>query len=171
MKHKVIAFIDSLILYDYILFGVVALLFILFLILAIVLRNRVGISIFIILLAFATLLLGPTLGYKFMHDFLFKNSVKITTIKQLEFTNALLIKGTITNNSKMKFLTCKIKAGAYKVTGKKIPDMIYPYRPFKRGYLKLDTIIKPNETRAFKMFIEPFRYKKDYNVTIGANCR
>ncbi len=171
MKHKIISFIDGLILYDYILFGAVIALFILFLILAILLRKRVGLSIFIILIAFIILLLAPTLGYIQLHNFLYKNEIKITKVKQLEFTNALLIEGELKNSSKMDFHTCKIKAGAYKVSGKKILDMIYPYRPFKHGYVKLDTIIKPKETKHFKLFIEPFRYKRDYNITIGASCR
>ena len=171
MKQKIITFIDGLILYDYILFGGVVALFILFLILAILLRNRVGLSIFVILLAFIILLLGPTFGYVSLHKFLYKNDINITKIKKLEFTNALLIEGNLKNSSKMNFLTCKIKAGAYKVSGKKIPDMIYPFKPFKHGYLKLDTIIKPNETKKFKLFIEPFNYKKDYNISIGANCK
>ncbi|MEA1920474.1 MAG: DUF2393 family protein [Campylobacterota bacterium] len=171
MKEKVIAFIDDLILYDYILFGAVAVLFILFLILAILLRHRVGTSVFTIMLAFAILLLGPTLGYKMLHDFLFKNDIRITQIKKLEFTDALLLRGELTNHSKMDFLTCKIKAGAYKVTGNMIPDMLFPFKPFKKGYLKLDTMIKSGETKSFKLFIEPFRYSKDYNISIGASCK
>jgi len=171
MKHKVIAFIDSLILYDYILFGTMALLFILFLILAILLRRRLILSVLSILFAFIFLLLGPTLGYPIMHDFLYKNSVSIIAIKKLEFTNALLIKGELTNRSKMNFLTCKIKAQTYKVTGKTIPDMIYPYKPFKKATLTLDTLIKSGESKPFKLFLEPFNYTKDYNITIGAHCK
>jgi hypothetical protein len=171
MKQKVIAFIDSLILYDYILFGAMALLFILFLILAILLRKRVRLSVLCVLFAFIFLLLGPTFGYPLMHDFLFKNEITITEVKKLEFTNALLIRGEIANRSKMDFLTCKVKAQAYKVTGKTIPDMLYPYNPFKKGTLKLDTMIKPGESKPFKLFIEPFNYTKDYNISIGAQCK
>ena len=171
MKQKLIAFIDSLILYDYILFGAVGVLFILFLLLAILLRRKTALSVFIVLIAFLILLLGPTLGYKMMHQFLYKNEVLITKIKKLEFTDALLVEGVVKNSSKMDFLTCKVKAGAYKVTGKKIPDMIYPFKPFKKAYLKLDTIIKPGETEKFKLFLEPFHYSKEYNLSIGADCR
>jgi hypothetical protein len=171
MKQKVIAFIDSLILYDYILFGAMALLFILFLILAILLRRRVMFSVLSILFAFIFLLLGPILGYPIMHNLLYKNDVIMTQVKKLEFTNALLITGDIINRSKMDFLTCKIKAQAYKVTGKSIPDMIYPYKPFKKGMVKLDTLIKPGESQPFKLFIEPFNYTKDYNISIGAQCK
>ena len=46
MKQQIIAFIDSLILYDYILLGAVAALFILFLILAMLIRRRPGFSVF-----------------------------------------------------------------------------------------------------------------------------
>ncbi|MEA3522929.1 MAG: DUF2393 family protein [Campylobacterota bacterium] len=171
MKQKIIAFIDGLILYDYILFGAVILLFILFLILAILLRRNVAISVLSVFIAFLILILGPTLGYKIMHQFLYKNEVNITKVKKLEFTDALLIEGILKNSSKMDFLTCKIKASAYKVSGNTIQDMIYPFKPFKKAYLKLDTIIKPNETKTFKLFLEPFHYSKEYNLSIGANCK
>ena len=171
MKQKLIAFVDGLILYDYILFGAVGVLFILFLILAILLRRKVGLSVFSVLIAFLILILAPTLGYKMMHQFLYKNEVHITKIKKLEFTDALLVEGTLKNKSKMDFLTCNIQANAYKVTGKSIPDMIYPFKPFKKAYLKLDTIIKPSETKKFKLFLEPFHYSKEYNLSIGANCK
>jgi hypothetical protein len=171
MKQKIIAFIDGLILYDYILFGAVGALFILFLILSILVRHKVLLSVFMILFSFALLLLGPTLGYQQMHKFLFKNTITITETKELEFTNALLIKGELTNSSKMPFSTCKITAGAYKVSGNAVMDMIFPFNPFKKGYVRLDTIIEPKQSEKFKLFIEPFNYSKEYNITIGASCQ
>ena len=31
--------------------------------------------------------------------------------------------------------------------------------------------INKGETREFKLFVEPFTYSKDYNISIGARCR
>ncbi len=171
MKQKLIAFIDTLILYDYILFGAVGVLFILFLILAILLRHKTALSVLSVLIAFLILILGPTLGYIKMHQFLYKNEVNITKVQKLEFTDALLIEGTLKNNSKMDFLTCNIKVAAYKVTGNKIKDILYPFKPFKKASLKLDTMIKPKQSKKFKLFLEPFHYSKEYNLSTGANCR
>lgn len=72
MKEKIDAFIQGLIVYDYILFGSVFILFILFIVLSLLSKRKVGISVFFVLLSFSILLLGPTLGYIKMHQFLFK---------------------------------------------------------------------------------------------------
>ncbi len=171
MKQQIIAFIDSLILYDYILLGAVAALFILFLILAILIRRRPGLSVFMVLLAFIILLLGPTLGYMKLHEFLFKNEVTITDARKLEFTDALMIQGTLTNSSKFPFEHCRVTAGTYKVSGNTVMDMLFPLNPFRKASLTIDTPLEPGQSEPFKLFIERFHYQKDYNITIGADCQ
>lgn len=81
MKEKIDAFIQGLIVYDYILFGSVFILFILFIVLSLLSKRKVGISVFFVLLSFSILLLGPTLGYIKMHQSLFKNSVELISQK------------------------------------------------------------------------------------------
>ncbi len=171
MKHKIIAFIDGLILYDYILFIAIGVLFILLLLLALLLRKRMGISVTLIFFAFLLIILAPTLGYTQMHKFLFSNTIILDDVKELEFTNALLITGQLTNISKWPFHSCKIRAGAYKVSGNPVMDMLFPYSPFKKGSVILDTMIEPKASQPFKLFIEPFHYSKEYNITIGASCK
>ncbi len=171
MKEKLIVFFHGLILYDFILFGATGALFILLIILAVILRHRTAISITSIALGFIILILAPTLGYIKMHDYLFKNDIHVTQIKALEFTDALLIQGTLTNSSKRSFTTCAIKAGAYKISGNAFMDTFLPFAPFKKGSRTLDTIMEPNATQSFKLFLEPFHYSKEYNITIRASCR
>jgi uncharacterized membrane protein YcgQ (UPF0703/DUF1980 family) len=79
MKEKITAFIQGLISYDYILFASAFTLFILLIVASILLRRKVGLSIFVLLLSFSVLFLGPTIGYIKMHQFLFKNSVTLTS--------------------------------------------------------------------------------------------
>jgi len=62
IKEKITAFINELVVYDYILFGSVFALFLLFIILAIILRKKIVLSIVLILFSFTILTLGPTLG-------------------------------------------------------------------------------------------------------------
>jgi len=71
MKHKFIAFMDSLILYDYILFGSIFLIFILLVILALVLRKKVGLSVFLFV------------GYVQMHNMIFKKELTLVSKKIL----------------------------------------------------------------------------------------
>ncbi len=170
MKEKITAFIDNLIVYDYILFGSVFLIFILLIVLSILLRRKVILSIFLLLLSFVLLILGPTLGYIKMHQYLYKNSVELLSQKKLHFTKAVVVKGVLTNESKFDFIECKITASAYKVSGNAFKDYLFPFNPFKKMSI-LEENIPKDETRAFKIIVEPFTYTKEYNISVAASCR
>ncbi len=170
MKIKIQNFIDGLIPYDYILFGSALALFVLFIVLAILLRKKITFALFLVLLAFATFLLGPTLGYVAMHKFLFKNHTELVSQKKLTFSQAVVVKGTITNDSNFDFKSCRITANAYKVTPNKYKNYIYKLKPFKKMSI-FEKDIRKGETREFKIIVEPFTYKRDYNISLGANCK
>ncbi len=170
MKEKLLAFIDGLISYDYILFGVSFILFILFIILALLLRKKLIVALFFILLGFAILVLGPTLGYIQMHKYLFKNSVELLSQKKLNFVQAVVVKGTITNESKFDFGECKITAEVYKVSKNKYKNYLLRLKPFKKMSI-LEQNLPKGQMREFKIIIEPFRYQKDYNISLGASCK
>ena len=170
MSTKVSTFIDELITYDYILFGASFGLFLLLIILAIVIRKKVALAIFFILLGFGVFTLGPTLGYFKMHDYLFKNSVTLISQKKLSFSEAVVVKGTLLNESKVNFTSCKITASAYKVSDNSYKNYIYKLKPFKNMSI-VEYDIKKGQSIDFKIFIEPFTYSKDYNVSLEADCR
>ncbi len=170
IKDKITAFIEGLITYDYILFGSVFTLFILFIILAIMFRRKMALSIFLILFSFTILTLGPTLGYIKMHEYLYKNSCKLVSQKKLSFTPAIVVNGTITNESKFDFSSCKITASVYKSSKNIIKKYIYPLKPLKEVSILEDNILK-GETQKFKMIVEPFTYNKEYNISIKGSCK
>lgn len=171
MKDKITDFIHHLLIYDYLLFAGVILAFLLILILAIVLRNRLGLAVFLVLLAFVVLTVGPIVGYLQLHRVLFANTVQTEQIKKLEFTEALLIRGTITNASKRPFSECTLNAGVHKVKHNRYIDPIYPHIPFRKSALVVPGPIEPGKSVPFKLIIEPFRYTSDFNVTLKADCR
>ncbi|MDD2838184.1 MAG: DUF2393 family protein [Sulfuricurvum sp.] len=171
MKAQIIDFIHHLLIYDYLLFGGIFILFILLLTLAIAFRKKMGLAIFLVLVAFGVLTAGPVGGYIALHHYLFKHTIIIHEVKALEFTEALLIKGDINNTSKRPFKECTLHAGVYKVTHNKYIDPLYPYLPFKKSSLKLQVRIDPGKSVPFKLFVEPFRYTKDYNLTLKGECR
>jgi hypothetical protein len=171
MKAKIIDFINHLIVYDYLLFGGIFILFLLLLVLAIALRHKMGLAILFIFLAFGVLSVGSVVGYIQLHAYLFKNKIILHEVKALEFTEALLIKGDIHNTSKRPFSECRIYAGVHKVSHNRYLDRLYPYLPFKKSSLKVSETVLPGESTSFKLFVEPFRYAKDYNITIKAECR
>jgi len=170
MKAKITAFLDSLIMYDYILFGASFGLFLLFIILAIVLRKKAFLAILFGLLSFVILILGPTLGFVKMHEHLFKNSTKLTSQKRLEFTNAIVLKGSLTNESEFDFSSCIITANVHKVSKNKLKNYIYKFKTLKKMSILEENIMK-KQTISFKIIVEPFTYSKDYNITIGAKCK
>ena len=171
MKARIIDFIHHLIIYDYFLFGGIFVLFLLFLVLAIALRRKMAIAVTFVILAFGVLTIGPVVGYIQLHRYLFKNQIILHKVKALEFTDALLIKGDVNNTSKRPFKECSIYAGVYKVSHYRYLDKLYPYMPFKKGSIKIIKDIPPGESAPFKLFVEPFRYNKDFNITIKAECR
>ncbi len=170
LKLQLKEFIEGLILYDYILFGAVLVLFVLLIVLAILLRRRLGLAIFLVLLAFATFFLGPTLGYIEMHKFLFKNQTELISQKKLHFTQAVIVKGKLTNLSKLDFKLCKITAELYRVTPNKYKNYIYKLKPFQKMSI-IEEDIKKGQSRNFKIIVEPFTYKKDYNISLEASCK
>ncbi len=170
MKAKITAFIDSFIMYDYILFGASFGLFLLFIILTIVLRKRALLATLFGLLAFSILTMGPTLGYLKMHEYLFKNSTKLTSQKRLEFTNAIVVKGTLTNESESDFSSCEITANVHKLSKNPLKNYIYKFKTLQKMSIIEENIMK-NQTIDFKIIVEPFTYSKDYNITLGAKCK
>jgi uncharacterized SAM-binding protein YcdF (DUF218 family) len=170
MKEKIALFIEYLIPYDYVLFGISFILFFLLVVLGILLRKHTFFALIFIILGFSVLLVAPTLGYVKLHEFLFKNSLVLLSQKRLEFTQAVVVKGSITNESKKPFAECKITASAYKVTSNKYKNYLKKLKPFQKMSIVLNNIAV-SETQNFKIIIEPFTYQYDYNISLGADCR
>ena len=170
MKEKILEFIHGLSNYDYILFAGLFFVFLLLLILTLLLRKRAFFASVFLILSLITLFVGPFVGYIQLHDYLYKNSSKITEIKVLEFSPALVVLGHITNESQRDFSTCKINVNIFKVAHNQILDAIFPYSPFQTMQVT-ETDIAKGETRDLKIIVEPFSYKQDYNVSLGVDCR
>jgi len=170
MKSKITAFINDLITYDYLLFGAVFVLFILFIVLGILLRKRLLIALFFILVAFTILVVGPTYGYIKMHKILFKNSTKLISEKKLHFSEAVVVIGSVTNESKRNFKSCKVTASAYAVSANKLKNFIKSLKPLKHTSIIIEDFAV-SQTRQFKIIVEPFRYSKKYKIVLGADCK
>lgn len=162
--------ISELIIFDYILFGVVLVIFLLFVTLGIIFRHKTGLAITLILFSFIFLIAGSIFGYIEMHRFLFKNTTTVTTQKKLIFTEAVVVYGSIKNISKRDFSSCKITATAYKTGPNELKNYILKLKPINKMSIIEDNILK-DEEREIKIIIEPFAYKGDYNITLGADCK
>ncbi|MDD4854735.1 MAG: DUF2393 family protein [Sulfuricurvum sp.] len=172
MKTQLLHFIDTLALYDYLLFGGILFFFFLFLILAVLLHHKLTLAITLVLTAFLLLIGGPFGGYMLLHKYLYKHTITLSTVQDLEYTEALVLKGDINNTSQQTFKECTLYFGVSKVSSIKIlNDKIYPYLPFRRQTLTLTQPVKPNSGETFKLLIEPFSYPKKFSVTAWGICR
>ena len=170
MKHKISAFIHSLTNYDYMLFGAILFLFVLFIIVAIIIRHRLVLSVILVILSFVLLIAGPFVGYFKLHEYLYKNKIEIHSEKKLQFTKAIVVYANIQNISNLDFKECKITAKVSKFSKKKIKDYLYRFKPIKKMSI-VEEDIKKGEVREFKMIIEPFTYTKKYNLELESLCR
>ena len=125
MKKHLIDFLHTLNLYDYLLFGGIIFFFLFLLILSILLRHKQTLALILLILALITLLLAPIGGYIALHALMYKHSIKLTMVKDLEFTEALLIKGDINNTSKETFKECTLYVGVSKVSPIKPLNKLY----------------------------------------------
>lgn len=170
MTGAITKFINELIVYDYILFGTLFLLFVLFVALGILFRKKGAVAVLLMLFAFTQLIVGSTYGYLKMHEYLFKNETSIISHKKLNFTQAIVLYGSVKNVSARDFSSCEITATVYKNTGNEIKDYIFRFKPINKMSILTQEIVKA-EQQEFKMIIEPFTYGGDYNITLGAKCR
>ncbi|MFA5232972.1 MAG: DUF2393 family protein [Sulfurimonas sp.] len=163
-------FIKELIIYDYILFGSLLLLFIIFIILGIFLRKKIILAILIIIFAFVTLFAGSFFGYIAMHKYLFKNETVLISQQRLNFTDAVVVYAKLKNISDKDFKSCKITATACKVSSNELKSYLFKFKPIAKMSI-LENDIKIGEERDLKLIIEPFTYKNDYNISLGADCK
>ncbi len=170
LKETLQAFIKTLHPYDYLFFGISGALFLLILLLAILLRKRVGLSLFLVLLAFIIIISGPIAGYQYIHSTIYKTELKEMLIKRLEFSEAVVIKGKLTNLGKQSYHTCAITAKAYQGADNFLEALVYPLKPFQQMTIIDKESLDINQTREFKMILEPFTYSKEYNISVQASC-
>jgi glucan phosphoethanolaminetransferase (alkaline phosphatase superfamily) len=167
---KLNEFIKELIIYDYILFGGLLLLFLLFITIGILLRHIKILALLLVLVAFIMLIFGSIFGYIEMHKYLFKNEVTLNSQQKLSFTEAVVVYATLKNSSLRDFKSCKVSATVYRVSGNKIKDYIRKLKPIAKMSIIEDNIAIGQE-REIKIIIDQFTYGGDYNVSLGADCR
>ena len=170
MKEKILLILHSLSVYDYVYFGSIFILFLLFIILTLLLREKITLAMLMLLIALVDISLGPTLGYSYFHSTLYKNQITIKKAKKLTFVQAVVIEGELTNKSKFYFKECKIEASILKDTHNKYKNLIFKLKPIKTDILTIKDIPQ-GKSVSFKFLIEPFKYKKDFNVSVSGVCK
>lgn len=170
LKDSIRSFVETLIIYDYILFAISGALFIIILLLAILLRNKTKLSLILILLSLSIIGILPAYGYNMIHSIIFKTYLSELMIKKLEFTPALVIKGNLTNIGQKPFKKCTIESKVIKKSTNFIEEIANPLKPIRKMSMVTTENLDINDTIEFKMIIEPFTYSNEYNVTVESSC-
>ena len=170
MKEKLVALLHFLSVYDYIYFIGVFFLFILLLLLVLLLRKKATLALLLFLLSILELVGGYTIGFYYFDSYLFGHTITLTKVKRLSFVEAVVIEGSIKNDSKFDFKSCRLEARVYKETHNKYKNLLFRLKPLKKRSLILKDIPKGADS-SFKFLIEPFKYKGDINASVSGICR
>lgn len=171
MKTQIIDFLHTLNIYDYLLFGGILFLFLFLMILSMLFRHKQTLPLVLILFALITLLIAPVGGYITLHSLLYKHTISLQTVKDLTFTDALLIQGDLNNTSNQTFKECSLYIGVSKISPIEPLNKLYPYLPFRHQTITLTGPITPQSSQSFKLLIQPFHYTKRHSVTVRGQCR
>jgi hypothetical protein len=157
--------------YDYFAFAWIAILFILFIILAVKFRQKYVLAVFLTLIGFIVLTIGPLASNYYLHqNYLYKNKVDLETSKKLQFSKSLLLTGNIQNLGQENFIGCLMKIKIIKPENGYYQQLENSFKPIKKKSILLDMNLSINENRKFRLLVEPFNYKKEFNISLNAEC-
>ena len=171
LKQSLIEYLNTFTIYDYLSYGwLIATFFTILMLATLIAKKKPTLSIFLVLFSFMILIAGP-IGVKiFLDNTIRKSVIKTIDIKQLNFSDSLIIKGELQNISKIDFQKCTIKASVIKYSNNLLKDTLNNLKPLRDKSITIDKQIKRDDFLPFKIVINNFKYKKDFNVTLSANC-
>jgi hypothetical protein len=169
-RSHLMDFFSTLSTYDYIGFFLSFFIFILFIILALLLRAHIKRSLFLVTLGFISLFIGPLFAHSVIKKSIFNSDANITQVKQLYYSDTLLIKGVMNYKGTKDANHCKVEAKLHKKGTNMIKSFVYGLKAFRSGHHNLDKTFTQGDSSPFKIVIEPFNYQGDYNITINSGC-
>ncbi len=149
-------------------FGIVAFLF---LILGILLVKKYPtFAVIIIIVSLLSGAVGPFFIKWYINSAIRKSEFILKEAKQLNFTDTFIINGTIKNNSKKNFSTCRVYIGFYKLSKNKIKNYINNLRPAKTYIKTVKKPLKMGEQTDVRIVLENFKAAKDLNISGISEC-
>ena len=163
-------YLQNFSIYDYLAIAWVLLLFIVLLFLvifAIAKHQLLGALLLIIDIGF--LFGGMYYALNFVDERVRAREVSINWVKQLTYTDAVIVDANLTNLSKKPFKFCKVKVKFFKASPYKFVQKIYEFKPVQSKSIDLNSPLDVNQTRNFDLIIDDFA-PRDYNVSISSEC-
>lgn len=98
-------------------------------------------------------------------------STEVTLVKKLNFSDALIVEGTITNLSQKDFSLCLVQTFVFKQTHDEGLKALLPkLKPIANQSIFIKAEITKENSIEFKNVFEDFRYTGDFNATVKAEC-
>jgi len=157
--------------YDYAAFGWLIFLFIIIMTLVILLsRKKPKLALFLVFVSILLIFVAP-FGVKFFLDQSIRKVEVITDkITKLNFASSLVVTGHIRNDGKITYNKCQVTAKVIKYDENEYKNTLNSLKPIISKSIDINESIYQGEEALFKIVIDDFKYKKDYNVTLSGVC-
>ncbi|TWO18041.1 DUF2393 domain-containing protein [Campylobacter hyointestinalis] len=124
---------------------------------------------FILILDACFLIFGIIYTHKIIDENIRKRELELNFIKQLSFSDTLIMDLNLTNLSKKPFSYCSVKVKFYTHSDNKFKNYINSLKPFKVQKSVINEQIDINTTKNVRLIINNFK-PIDYNTTINSEC-
>ncbi len=171
LKQSLIDYSNSLTIYDYVAFG--WLFFLLFALLALSItlsKKRPRCAIILIILTLILIFTAPVAIKLFLDKTVRKVVILDQNHTELNFSKSLIVTGMVQNLGKVEFHKCYINTKIVKLSQNKYMNLLNSLKPIRKKSIIVQRDIAYGESKEFKVVFEKFRYPKEYNVTISAEC-
>ncbi|WP_457596570.1 DUF2393 family protein [Hydrogenimonas sp.] len=168
LRHYFHYTLHSLTKYDYMALGWVLFLALLLIVLALFLKRR-GAAYFLLFLGLCTLFFGPLAIKMAMDRFIRSAQVEEVTLKPLKFSRALLVEGELRNTGRIDYSRCDLVVSLYR-PGTGLGAWAGYLKPFQVEIFEERGPLLPGETKPFRVLVDGFQNRGDFNATIIARC-
>lgn len=155
---------------EFIILGVVLLLFILFFTLALLVRGIKILALPISFLSFAILAAAPLILELAMTRVIYPAKLEMETDKKLTFSDTYFVSGLLTNESKRRFKGCDITFSLLRQASDPLKRFQYSIKPLKVQRKRINQTLAPKESVAFQQAIDGVSYSFPVESKIKAAC-
>jgi len=126
--------------------------------------------LFFFLLSVLTIFVAPIGSNFLVKNFVNKSELVLSNSKKLQFYDAFMLSGKITNRGRFDFKKCVITLNIYKPNANPLKNAVNRYlKPLLRDEFFMDEKIPRDESSDFRFLIEDFKYN-DFATDIDSRC-
>ncbi len=171
LKVSLLNYINHFTIYDYFAYAWLILLFFTLLVLAIMLSKKTPLfSVFLVLLSFTLLFVGPFALKSYLDNTLRKTEVSTKNVQKLHFTNTLIVQGEVKNLSKRELNLCSIDVKVIKLGKNSFQNFLNRLKPIRKKSITLKKRLDINSSIEFKVVFDNFNYTKEFNTSLSSKC-